>query len=200
MPPQPVIPQWVRMVARLSHENNTMIVGLDWKPTSAGPYTTAQLGDLLVGAWNAFGTSFLACMTSQWTLAALEATDRSVVSGAYTSYSPSPNIGTRSGDALPANCALVLSKRTGFTGRVNHGRLYLPGMNDGDAAQSVVTNAYMLAANAFVANYLGYAGPGTLPGDWAFPSIKDLAMKVISSVIIDSVVDSQRRRLPGRGF
>lgn len=200
MPPQPVIPKWVRLVVKLLHESNTMILGWDFQPTASGPYTNTQLGDLAAGIWTAAGTSLLACMTAQWTVTAVEATDRSVVGGAFAAYTPSPNVGTRTGDALPANCALVISKRTGYSGRVNHGRMYLPGANDGDAAQSIMSNAYMISANLLAAQLLSYGGPVSLPGEWSFPSIKQLAMKTITSTIIDNVLDSQRRRLPGRGY
>jgi len=200
MPPQPVIPFWVRCVVKLLHENNTMILGWDWKPSAAGPYTGVQLGDLAAGIWAAAGTSLLGCMTSQWTVQAVECTDRSVVGGAFASYVPSPNAGTRAPDSTPANVAMVISKRTGFSGRVNHGRMYVPGANDGDVVQSIASNAYMISLNLLAGALLAYTGPSSLLGDWAFPSIKQLAMKTITSTIIDNVVDSQRRRLPGRGY
>jgi len=200
MPPQPVIPKWVRVVARLSHESNTMLVGLDFRPNADGPYTGPQLSNLLTDMWTAIGTSFLNCMTASWSIAALEATDRSVVGGAFATYTPSPVVGTRAGDSTPANVALVLSKRTGFSGRRNHGRLYMPGASDVDVVGSIASNTYMLALNALGVALLNYAGTTGLPGGWAFPSVTDLTMKLITGIAADAVVDSQRRRLPGRGY
>jgi len=200
MPPQPVIPNWVRVIVKLAHEGNTMIIGVDWKPNAAGPYTGVQLSDLLVHYWTNFGGALLAGLNASWSVAALEATDRSVVGGAFASYVPSGAVGTGSGDALPANCALCVSKRTGFSGRRNHGRLYFPGMGDINATGSTATPAYSTVVGNFASILLGLGGPPSLFGKWAIPSVRDLAMKTITSVVIDQIVDSQRRRLPGRGF
>jgi len=200
MPPQPVIPNWVRVIARLAHEGNTMMVGLDFKPNSAGPYTGGQISDLVTGISTAITTQFLALMTSSWSISAYEGTDRSVVGGAFAQYNPVPNTGTLGGDSTPANCAVVLSKRTGLSGRVNHGRMYIPGVSDALVVGSTVQPTYLLAINALATLLLAYAGPGTLPGKFAIASIKDLAMKTITSYALDAIVDSQRRRLPGRGY
>lgn len=200
MPPQPIIPNWVRVIARLSHESNTMMIGFDFKPNAAGPYTNGQLGDLLTSMWSAFGTELRNAMTTTWTVAALEATDRTLAGGAFATYIPSVGAGTLSGDSLPANCAVVLSKRTGLSGRRNHGRAYIPGLSDTGATGSVVGPTYLLILNALVANMLAFTGASTLTGKLAIASISDLAMKTITAYAVDAVIDSQRRRLPGRGF
>jgi len=200
MPPQPIIPNWVRVIARLAHEGNTMMIGLDFKPNAAGPYTGVALDGLCSSIWSAIGTPLLNVLTASWQVSAIEAVDRSQVAGAYGIFLPSPNAGVMTGDSTPANCAIVISKRTGLTGRRNHGRMYIPGFSDTQVLGSTFQSTFLILLNALPVAMLAYNGTGTLPGKFAIASIRDLAMKTITAYAVDGIVDSQRRRLPGRGY
>jgi hypothetical protein len=114
-------------------------------------------------------------------------------------------VGTNVSPALPNSNALVLTKRTALRGRSYRGRIYVPGLIEGQVTANAVSSAYQT-------NYLNFwNGLLTITttqnsfemvvfskkqnGSW-------LAQGILTPVIgftTDGQVDSQRRRLPGRG-
>lgn len=121
-------------------------------------------------------------------------------------------VGT-AGDAMPNNVALAFSLRTGLAGRANRGRIYIAGI----PRSAVVENS--VSAAGFAADMLislgGMVGLDTVspgwtwgvahrrqtvtPGEppvWLNPGIIN---PIVNVTLTDDTVDSQRRRLPGRG-
>jgi hypothetical protein len=109
-----------------------------------------------------------------------------------------PIAGTRPGTAEPGNASLSLSLRAGLAGRAYRGRIYLAGLSENDVFvnDTVVSTLSTLAATAVTA-LIGSALP---PGTAAviFHRNDNLFSSIIAGVI-ENIVDSQRRRLPGRG-
>lgn len=115
-------------------------------------------------------------------------------------------VGTASGDPLPNNNSLCISLRSGFTGRSARGRLYWMGLTESQVTQSSVnstpaediraavdsirttldTNSYALTIVSYFTN-----GDPRVGGPVYF--------EVNACTLVDTVIDSQRRRLPGRG-
>lgn len=106
--------------------------------------------------------------------------------------------GTRPGTAEAGNVSLSLSLRAGLAGRAYRGRMYLAGLSQNDVAISdlVASTVSALAANAITA----LIGPALPAGMQAviFHRNDNLFSTIIAGVI-ENIVDSQRRRLPGRG-
>lgn len=71
-------------------------------------------------------------------------------------------LGTRAGDPLPPQVALVLTKRTKLRGKSGRGRMYLCGMSEDDSTNAVPTAAFLVAATA-LANHLAlpFVGGGS---------------------------------------
>lgn len=111
-----------------------------------------------------------------------------------------PAAGTNASPALPNNVALVVSLRTGYTGRSFRGRMYVPGLHEGQVvgddvslliASDFATGAELLASMALDEGFL-----------WVVASFHhDLAPRVtgvpsaITSFVVNTRVDTQRRRL-----
>lgn len=114
--------------------------------------------------------------------------------------------GTASGDGLPNNCGLCVSFRTGLTGRSRRGRNYTIGMTESHQAAGVVNSTYR---NAVLAAYSALAANLAANTDWVHniasffsngePRLQALKTPVTAYQVVDDFVDSQRRRLPGRG-
>jgi len=140
-------------------------------------------------------------MSNQYTLVLVEATDRYDILGAYGSYTP-PVLptGSKAGDPLPANTACVISLKTGLSGRTAHGRLYAFGFVDGDATGSYITSGNIVSLSNLASAMLAWAGGTGIAVDYCVLSLKDEALRPINGYSVDNVVDSQRRRLPGRGY
>lgn len=112
------------------------------------------------------------------------------------SVTPSP--GTRGTNAEAGNVTLTISWRTGLAGRKFRGRIYIPGLNEGDVSQtdlvsSVITAALSVAAQAL---YTGALSAGVVPA--VFHRV-GATYTPVNSHVVEAIVDSQRRRLPARG-
>lgn len=123
-----------------------------------------------------------------------------------TTYTPAAPIGgTNTSPSLPNSVSLCVSFRTGFTGRSARGRNYFIGLCEdqvtansvNDATQTAILNGYNAVldlANDFPCQWVvvqRYANNVQLPAG--------VTRAITDILIVDDVVDSQRRRLPGRG-
>jgi len=197
---QPYIGGWIRVVFRFAHEGSTILVPLNFKTIGVTP-SSATLISLCTDLFNNIWPLLQACMANTYVLTLIEATDRSAPGGAYGSYTPlSGNAGSKGTDALPASVANVVKWTTGFAGRSFRGRTYVPGWVDADATGSSFVNSAITQVQALASALLLYAGSGSQPVDFMVASIKDLALRIVTGFAVDAIVDSQRRRLPGRGF
>lgn len=116
-----------------------------------------------------------------------------------------PASGGDSGDVLPNNVALCISVRTANRGRSFRGRNYIPGIAKTHTADSEFTTS---AVTGLVGIWEGLTA---LAGDAGWtrtvvsrfsghaPRTTGIATPVTAVFAVDNVVDSQRRRLPGRG-
>jgi hypothetical protein len=118
---------------------------------------------------------------------------------------PSPVSGSRTGDALPAQCAFCVTHLTGLVGRSNRGRTYFGPLAEQDTVGDLLVAA---RADAFrnglvsVRNIMGNAG-------WTHVVVSRVRNKVrlptaITVPVIgyrytDRVIDTQRRRKLGVG-
>ena len=132
----------------------------------------------------------------------------------YISTTDLPQFGGASGEAAPNNVSVAVSLRTAERGRSKRGRNYIPGIPKDLIDESTVGSGSITAYES------AYAGLITIGGDDGFeqvivsrysgftivdgkkhptPRTTAVITPVTSAVILDATVDSQRRRLPGRG-
>lgn len=141
-------------------------------------------------------------MGDQWTVDNITATDWSDIDGAQIAADQAfPITGTEVSEEVPASVCLVVSHRTDHTGRSRRGRTYLAGLTEGNVGGNNVDAGAVTAAEdyfdaidtnlAFVnmahVVYSLYSGGAERVTPLATP---------ITSRIINSRVDTQRRRLP----
>jgi len=200
LPPQPYVDRWIRAAFRITHESSNVIVGMNFLGPVGRPTELS-----LISLCNNLATNILpglmGLMHFSYTCTLIEATDRYAIGGAYGSFVPlTSNVGTKSGDATPANVAAVVSWRTGLAGRRARGRTYFPGWTDGDFNGSTLTSANVSALGTLAQSMITYAGPIGTAVDFSVLSLVDDVLRPINGYAIDAVADSQRRRLPGRGF
>jgi len=174
---------------------------------STGAIAQADIQALASAMATWYGGSMCPLLNEAWQGVATHARDLSSELGFVADQSMVGTNGTVTGEAAPNNCTMSVSIRSAFPGRSFRGRNYVPvltnsqvtGNNiDADWAQSVV-DAYALLL----------FGGGALPGGWVWvvvsrfsgglPRPDGVFSEVFSVRVVDLVVDSQRRRLPGRG-
>lgn len=196
--PSDVVPHGIKVEYNAT-QNGVPVVNRFYV-TQTTPVGSGDLDDVIVAALAHFN-QFKAFCHPSYTLQNITATDVSVANGIQTILPlTTGNVGTASGAPAAANAALVASLRTDFTGRSFRGRFYLGGL-----AQAIFTNAQNVSVST--------------AGDWAsmwsdfitaltainktlvvvsrfaegVARVTNLATEVIS-IIVDTKVDSQRRR------
>ena len=173
---------------------------------SAGvnPSLADNLGEALANWWEA---NFAPTTSNQMSLTEVYMTDLTSNDSFTVSYTAGlPIVGESAIEPLPNNCAHCVSFRTAGRGRSARGRNYVMGMTENDCAGSIISTSVV---NAHVTAYSFLPGAGGfVPGlQWVIvsrflnkaPRTTALVRPVTSVLSVDNVIDSQRRRLPGRG-
>jgi len=163
----------------------------------------AAMGAQLVTLWNA---NLKGAISTPVTLTQIKFTDLSADIGPVLNYSTGlPLVGTLTGPSLPNNCALVITKRTPLRGRSYRGRIYHPGLGEADVTANAVAAARVTALltaygalRTFTAGAKNYYMCVVSRYTDNAPRVTGIATRV-NGFTTDGMVDSQRRRLPGRG-
>lgn len=111
------------------------------------------------------------------------------------------------GTTLPNNCSLAIKRASGFTGRGARGRIYWPPMTSGvlevggDTIAAATTEAIVAALDALDAavNTAGFVPVIVHRVAAGVPLVPAAVFTLLEWVVVDRVIDSMRRRLPGRG-
>ena len=174
------------------------------------PYTLAQLQALrgTVDSWDS--ATWKALRTGGASLIRIRSRARDSSSAPAEDYFlPTARPGTRSGTILlPNNVTLAIKLVTGLAGRSFRGRLYFIGMNDtclsgnSNVADTTWANAVVAALNTLQTNL---ASAGHTLGVVSYRTggvyrSNGLFTASTGWVLADYNLDSQRRRLTGRGI
>lgn len=161
----------------------------------------------VVDTWD--NSSWKTYRTSGCLLARIRTRARNAADAPYEDYAlPTPRAGTTTGGvALPANVTYCVKLATGNAGRSMRGRLYTPGLNSqfigttpqeasGTYSNNVVASLNALkTALATAGHTLGVVS--YYSGGWRSEGVFTAAT---GWVAVDLHLDSQRRRLAGRGI
>jgi hypothetical protein len=166
--------------------------------------TLIDLANEVLLWWNAEVRPYL---SNQLTLREIYVTDLSAVdASAYTFTPPTPlPVGGDTAAALPGNISLAVSFRTAKRGRSFRGRNFIVGLVEPAVTGNNVSNDF---ANGMQDAY-GALLSGSIAADWTWgvvsrytnklPRATGIFTPITAAIVTDTVVDSQRRRLPGRG-
>jgi hypothetical protein len=126
-----------------------------------------------------------------------------------TSSAASGWVGTRTfGGPMPNNASIAVSFRSLLRGRAYRGRNYWPLLNKNDVAGNLVSQPFVNLITLLYDLLLPFGGATPSGWEWVvvsrtlnkLPRAQGIATPVTDVLITDRTVDSQRRRLPGRGF
>lgn len=168
--------------------------------------TAAAMAELAENLYMWWANSLSTQVSSTVLLREVSVFDLTVPDGAQASYANAPLVGGSNLQESVTNATTIcLSLRTAQRGRSRRGRLYHIGLTENVVADNRVSQA---ALDALDAAYTQLIGPVVTGGPlWSVLSRQSqgvarpvASLATITSVLfVDNVVDSQRRRLPGRG-
>jgi len=191
-------PQGVEVVLKMTQQG-VPVVNV-WHVDLNSAVTVADLG-VVGGTFDAWITSDLAAlMSSTVSFDQLIVTDISVINGAQDIRVPTTSTGLAAGTPAAANAAVVVSQRTGLTGRSFRGRTYLGGIT-----QTVQTTSHEVTvgfAAAVLTSFNNLIALLNIAG-YALSVLSKIALGVsrvagllteITTIIVNTTIDSQRRR------
>jgi len=172
-----------------------------------------SLTELVTESQNWWGTNYSGITSNITHLAEVIATDLTSETSSQASIDGGGFTGTVSGLSLPGNCSVAVSFRTASRGRSFRGRNYIVGIPESKLeGTSIVTTTYATevtdAYQAFL-DTVATAGwtwvalsrfSGVNPTTHApIPRTAGVMTPITNVIMVDRTIDSQRRRLPGRG-
>lgn len=161
------------------------------------------LAAALVSWW---GTNMKSQVAQNCSLTGIKIVDLNAFNAPGIDYSTGlPIAGTSVSESLPNNVSLAISKRTVFRGRSYRGRIYQVGIPEGQVGGNTVSstwrtnvlNAWELAKE-FVAGGETFKMVVVSKYSGGEPRAEGMTT-VVTNFTTDGKIDSQRRRLPGRG-
>lgn len=168
--------------------------------------TPTLLNELAVKVLALWTTNVKPLLINTISLTAVKVTDLTTQIGPVVQYATGlPAAGTQTGDSLPNNCALVVTKRTLLRGRSYRGRIYHPGIPEAQCAGNTVTNAFVTQIVNAYATMLTFTTTGASWDMVVMSRYNNNAPRAeadsnqVTTLTSDGLIDSQRRRLPGRG-
>lgn len=174
--------------------------------TKASPWTPSTMTEACVSMIAEWNTGMKPLMPLTLSLIQIRATDLSSATGTVINYATGlPIAGTNSAPSLPNSVAMVVTKRTLLRGRSYRGRIYHPGLNESAVLANQVlatTAAQIVAVYTAMMSLTLTADEATMTVVSRFNNNAPRATGVatlVNNMTTDGVVDSQRRRLPGRG-
>lgn len=161
----------------------------------------------LASAWLAeWNANMKAYIPTEVTLTNVRVTDLTTAVSPVVNFGTGlPTAGTQSGALLPNNVTCVFTKRTALRGRSQRGRIYWPGLGEPNVTNNAVSGALV---SAIIAGLNNMRTVTTVDGDYEMVVVSRYTGNVpritgiftpVTGFTSDGVVDSQRRRLPGRG-
>jgi hypothetical protein len=171
-----------------------------------GAYTQANLDALASGVDVWVGEDWLPLQGAQYSY--VDTTVRGLSSSIdlISVNNDHAGAGTAGSDCVSNDVSLSVKRASAFTGRGARGRVYMPplaagNMSDANHVSDAFVTAVETALNAFADILTGETVVEVILHRVAagVPLAEAVAFTVVQYIVVDKVIDSMRRRLPGRG-
>lgn len=111
-----------------------------------------------------------------------------------------PAQGTNSTTTEAANVTVTMSERANLAGRAYRGRIYFPTVAvNAVAADDTIVSAFLAALANIAIQWLAQFPISGGTGALVIFHRNDNLFSTVQSIVIEKILDSMRRRLPGRG-
>ena len=198
---QTFIPGWLYGVLRMAAQGNIFENTFSLQTTPGLHPSGADLAALAADWWTVNGPSLQTMMAQAVVYQSVTIRDLNDATGAEGVYTiPVNTHGNLTGDPVPFNAAAVISWRSATVGRRGRGRWYATGIPEDQCSGNSLSSTLqtLLLAAGVVLN--SYTGTGAVPATPVVASRVGHVLYDITQVVVDAFIDSQRRRLQGRGI
>lgn len=202
--PAPLVPSTALVEVRATIDSQKVENTL-WFRKLSGSLGQAELNALATSVRSWWFASVLPLLPAAVQFREVVATDRGTADG----FQGDTAVGAGTGGgiavaATPNNVSLSVSFRTGRRGRSRRGRNYWLAIPGDQVTANTVGDDYIAD---IIAAYQDLVGTGISGWEWVVVSLREgddwrteaLITPVTTVVVVDTTVDSQRGRLPGRG-
>lgn len=175
--------------------------------SQTGAITQASLVTLMNAVHTWWNDNMIPLLNEAYVFGLMRARDLTTQFGFVAEAGFGPVNGGVSGEAAPNNCTMAVSFRTAFAGRAFRGRNYVPCLTNSEVNENTIDATF--SANVVSAYNQLVAGNPSQPAGWVWvvvsrqfngvPRTVGVFNEIFNVLVTDNIVDSQRRRLPGRG-
>lgn len=198
------VPQTIQANLRLTYDGQEVENVLHFRTPAA--VTPADLAAVAEGVEDWWVTELAPQVPNSVVYREVYAVDLTTATGGvFTASGANGTTGARTVDALPNNCTIVCTLRTAFRGRSFRGRIYHIGIARDTVTDNTMGASDLAALSASYAELMNSASFGgcvlAVASRYAAnaPRVIGISTEVIDTLFADATIDSQRRRLPGRG-
>jgi hypothetical protein len=198
---QVYIPGWLYGVLRMSSQGNTFENTFSMKTTAGLHPSGSTLAALALDWWATVGPFLKAATSTSLVFQSVtirDLNDNTGEEGVYTI--PVNTTGDINSDPVPYNAASVISWRSATVGRRGRGRWYMTGIPESHVSGNVIDATLQTLITAVATAISAYAGTVAVPTDAVVASRVATILHPIVEHVVDTLVDSQRRRLQQRGI
>lgn len=178
-----------------SPRDMTTAIGLDLSDFASDDPAdvAAAVGTAATGAGSlCVATNMIAGWTFQGVTVSIQLEDGPLVGSSFT-----PVVGTGSGEGLPINCSILVTKRTASGGRRNRGRCYepplIPSENNVDQAGNLTSGALSLVQGTWDVFFTGLGDADLIPV--LFHQSAPFTPTPVTGFSVSSLLATQRRRM-----
>jgi len=202
MPGTITIPKWITLTWVWSSEGTQKVNVFSYSydgSSSVGP-SVSELNQLAQDFHDSKQAQMRACQGTGCNLDRVEARWLGSEPHKYGEFVPTNfEPGTQAGELDPGNAAICGTVKTGFMGRKYRGRNYIGGFTENVTQGSTALSSLIIAAGSIMLAVKNYTGTTPCPVHMVVASRKWLFLTDVISIFVNSAIDSQRRRLIGRG-
>lgn len=194
----PRIPHWLTLTIRGTEGNENWANVLAYK-TTPDVQSPSQLAELAQNFATTVLPVFKAALSNTVYITDLFLrTNYPNMTNYEVDYPLTPQVqGTVAADREADNVAGVVSWRSGAVGRSYRGRSYIPGVPEGDANGPIPDATQLSRWAALAAAIATWVGTSSIVTQFSVASRSKLALIQVITALIDTILKSQRTRLPG---
>jgi len=198
---QAFIPNWLYVVLKMKEAvGDDMLMTFSYRYASDNPPTATELLEWATDWWNHHATELRACMTTNVLYQSVTVRDLDSEAGLEVTYDiPSGTRGTRGGETAGLASAIVASLRSFLPGRRYRGRSFFGGISESASGNGTIDGNLLADIVQAIGLIVSFSGTGHIATNGVVASRVGLVLTDILTVVVDFVIDSQRRRNISRG-